>query len=250
MRQPASWARDLCCQPRRLALGLRPRGRRPENVFIRSDKGAPCFHPAPGPAEARAAGDGRTGSRTGPCVRPGWEGPILHPAVDGPPVMAHGQTAWGRCAWLRKYPGAGRQAWNRRGEESSTGGLGWSGPDPVWVQGRGGREGVSPSAGTSRPPTPGGLLGSAASLSRGETLHRATEPRLCPATLPASRLQTSPRAHSGGRLRSGSWLLSQSGPRLALRLVISRPTPQRSRGLAWAGRKRGWLHKRVENSTH
>lgn len=51
MRQPASWARNLCRQPRRLALGLRPRGRRPENFFIRSDKGAPCFHPAPGPAE-------------------------------------------------------------------------------------------------------------------------------------------------------------------------------------------------------
>lgn len=141
MRQPASWARNLCRQPRRLALGLRPRGRRPENVFIRSDKGAPCFHPAPGPAEAGAAGDGRAGSRTGPCVRPGWEGPILHPAADGPPVAAHGQTAWGRCAWLRKHPGAGWQAWNRRGEGSSTGGLAWSGPGPCLGAGQGRRGG-------------------------------------------------------------------------------------------------------------
>lgn len=168
--------------------------------------------PHPAPRRGRAT---RDGSRT-----------------DGMgPLRLAEKTPWGEVGW---------QAWNRRGEGSSTGGLAWSGPDPVWVQGRGGGEGVSPSAGTSRPPTPGGLLGSAASLSRGETLHRATEPRLCPATLPASRLQTSPRAHSGGRLRSGSWLLSQSGPRLALRLVISRPTPQRSRGLA-VGWPQTWL---------
>lgn len=180
MRQPASWARDLCCQPRRLALGLRPRGRRPENVFIRSDKGAPCFHPAPGPAEAGAAGDSRTGSRTGPCVRPGWEGPILHPAVDGPPVMAHGQTAWGRCAWLRKHPGAGWQAWNRRGEGSSTGRLAWSGPDPVWVQGRG--------AGRASLPAPG-------QASRPRPVACSVPRRLCH----VERRSTAPRSHGSAR---------------------------------------------------
>lgn len=48
----------------------------------------------------------------------------------------------------------GRQAWNRRGEGSSTGRLAWSGPDPVWVQGRGAGRASLPAPGQAGHPRP------------------------------------------------------------------------------------------------